>query len=122
MTSHKVHPDWSKRWDKATGIFDADIAILTFPEIDFTPNINKICLPNLSDEVYGVEGTIVGFGLVKGGTEAEKIAKFVEIKTVDQETCFLDDPTYVTLASTRTFCAGGELKVPCSGGQLKTYK
>ena len=115
-----VHPDFGKTVQQSISRHDADIAILKFPSIQFTNFINKICMPSTNDVVFGVEGTIVGYGLTEGSTVPENIPKFTQIKSVDQETCFLDDAAYVTLASSRTFCAGENKKTPCIGEKIST--
>jgi hypothetical protein len=111
-----MHPDWGKSWDYPTSRYDGDIAIVKFEAIQLSSYVNQICLPQLGENVYGLEGTIFGYGYANvEAREPENIPRFVQIGSIDLLTCLFSDPSYVKLASNRSFCAGEVGKIPCIG-------
>jgi secreted trypsin-like serine protease len=122
-TAHSVHeiilhPDWNSE----SVDFDADISILIIRDpVEFTANVEPICLPRPSyDEVAGT-GTVVGWGVSEHSEAAaehhDSTPNELKVPAVSQAHCFLTVDDIVYSSSNRTFCAGfvGESKSACSG-------
>lgn len=106
-----IHPDWNNFYIG----YDADIAILRLDKpVQFTDYIKPVCFPSTDENVFDINGTVVGYGLTeKSKLKAEKVAKFVEIPSVKQAECLKSDSRFQIIASRRTFCAGLKSKAPC---------
>jgi secreted trypsin-like serine protease len=113
-----LHPDWNSESVKS----DADISIVVLHNsVEFTRNVEPICLPRSSDdEVVGI-GTVVGWSH-RGHSEAaaaqhDSTPNDLEASAVRQAHCFLTVKSLVRRSSFRTFCAGftNLSQAPCSG-------
>jgi secreted trypsin-like serine protease len=114
-----LHPDWNSQ----SRDFDADISILVLREpVEFSRNVESICLPRQSDEdeVVGI-GTVVGWGKSErseaAGEQYDSTPNELEVPAVNNSHCFLAVKKFDTISSFRTFCAGyiNESKSVCSG-------
>ncbi|KAJ6628670.1 Plasma kallikrein [Pseudolycoriella hygida] len=107
-----IHPNWSTNDIR----YDADISILMLKNrVEFTDNIQPICLPSPTDQVFKIKGTVVGYGKSELGGLHENIPRRVEIASYTNDDCFFSDYQFARIASPRTFCAGERGKTPCQG-------
>lgn len=116
MRSIYIHPEWNIYAES----YDADIAVLSLESfIEYSDKIIPICLPphidvkvEQKDELMGV---VVGYGRSEDASKHEIVPKRIEIPTVTQTKCFLDNENLALLSSNRTFCAGLKGRTPCNG-------
>lgn len=82
---------------------DANIALLIMQEpVQFTDYIQPICLPNIYERTYDVNGIIASYGLIdRSAVNNSPIPKEVKLRTFSYETCRRN-------LSPRTFCAKAE--------------
>lgn len=103
-----VHPDW----ESGGKLYDADLAILVsgFP-IPFSDKISPVCLWTEIGEDEDNIGTVVGYG------DRNDVPRQFQVQRVPSARCYEDFNMISSLASSRTFCAGGVVKDfdPCSG-------
>lgn len=110
------------RWDTNSIKYDYDIAILQMNSpVTFNDYIQPICLPSNDFNVFGLNGTVAGYGLSENNQPHENRPKHVEIKSVVHEDCVFDHPGLARIGSIRTFCAGERGKSPCKGKVLNTF-
>lgn len=106
------HEDYARRRQEG----DADIVILLMnEEIDFSDYIQPVCLPPANAKIENVVGTVAGYGKHSLEQKHESIPRHVELKIISLLTCVYRDKLFVSLASHRTFCAGGKNESPCRG-------
>jgi hypothetical protein len=117
-----IHDDWNP----FVKSFDADIALLfTEDEITLTKLIQPICLWEFSNLPNVDEGIIAGWGKhLIDGAGYEKVPRQLKIPIKpNQETCFLGNPAFTKIASTRTFCGGSRTgEGPCRGNFAIFFK
>jgi Trypsin len=110
-TEHSVHeiilhPDWNSE----SVDFDTDVSILVLRDpVEFTANVQPICLPQQSDDEVVGTGTVVGWGLSEhseaAGEHYDSTPNELESPVVNDSHCFsTDTDTLVTITSPRTFC------------------
>jgi secreted trypsin-like serine protease len=102
-----LHPDWNSQ----SRDFDADISILVLREpVEFSRNVESICLPQPSDDEVVGTGSIVGWRVSEhseaAGEQHDSTPNELEVFAVSNLDCInavkkLDIPS-----SPRTFCAG----------------
>lgn len=98
------HDDWNHNSDK----YDSDLAIaVLLTEVEFSDQIQPVCLPMQSySEVKGT-GMVVGWGKSESsGPYHEKILKQLESPAVNGSHCFTMFPELAKAASTCMFCGG----------------
>jgi secreted trypsin-like serine protease len=113
-----LHPDWNSESVE----FDADISIVVLRDpVEFSRNVEPICLPQQSDvEVVGT-GTVVSWDRSEHseavGEHYDSTPNELEVPVVSNSHCFLTVKQLFAISSPRTFCAGfiNESKAPCSG-------
>lgn len=111
-----VHPDWEEGDKK----FDADLAILVsaiaFP---FSEKISPVCLWTDVGEDEDNIGTVVGWGGSKDSIPSghSDVPHQFQVERVPSARCYEDFYLIASIASSRTFCAGGVVKDfnPCTG-------
>jgi secreted trypsin-like serine protease len=112
-----LHPDWNSESVE----FDADISIVVLHNsVEFTRNVEPICLPQPSDDGVAGTGTVVGWGMSghweTAAQQHDTTPNDLEVPVVNNSHCFLTNDI-VYPSSNRTFCAGfvNESKSACSG-------
>ncbi|XP_037031319.1 uncharacterized protein LOC119070897 [Bradysia coprophila] len=107
-----VHPNWSSNDIR----YDADISILMLKHrVEFTDNIQPVCLPGSDEPVFEIRGLVVGYGKSESGAIHENTPRKVEISSYTNDHCFFSDYQFARFGSPRTFCAGERGKTPCQG-------
>jgi secreted trypsin-like serine protease len=113
-----LHPDWnSEEID-----YDADISIVVLSDpVEFSANVEPICLPQPSYDEFEGTGTVVGWGVSEhseaAGEHYESMPNELEVSAVNQTHCFFTVRKLFMISSARTFCAGfiNQSKSACSG-------
>jgi hypothetical protein len=109
-----IHPEWNIYAES----YDADIAVLSLESfVEYSDKIIPICLPPQIDikieQRDDLIGVVVGYGRSEDATRHEVVPKMIEIPTVGQTKCFLNNENLASLSSNRTFCAGLKGRAPC---------
>lgn len=116
VSSIIIHPDWNI----VNESYDADISIAVLvAHVDFSDNIQAICLPKSN------EGEVSGTGILTGWGKSERSDKSyhdtlpskLEIPAINASFCYPTFPALSKYSSHRMFCGGykNESKAPCSG-------
>lgn len=93
-----VHPDWNP-FDVS---FNADIAVLTLKhQIIFTSLIQPVCLPDVDQDAFNVQGTVVGYGITEDSISHVSRQRHVELFSVDHQTCLFGDPRLTSIGSSK---------------------
>lgn len=110
----KLHPDWNFNNQR----FDADISIVVLQKkIQFTQQIQPICVPMENfDEVKGV-GKVVGWGKSDILGKHDMIPKELDVPAVNSSHCYTTFTYLSAVSSNRAFCGGyeNEGRSPCLG-------
>jgi HGF/MSP/plasminogen-like protein len=114
-----LHPDWNYE----SIDFDADISVLVLRDpVEFTDNVQPICLPQPSDDEVARKGFTVGWSLSKQseatGEDFDLTPNELEVLAVNNSDCIKAVRKVETPSSNRNFCAGfvNESKSACGGG------
>lgn len=115
-----VHPDWEDKWQDGGKQFDADLAILVsgfaFP---FSEKISPVCLWTATSEDEDNTGIVVGYGELENAEVRGRsdVPHQMQVQRVPSARCYEDFHVIASIASSRTFCAGGVVKdfTPCTG-------
>lgn len=86
----------------------------------FTNYIRPICLPSATDNVFNVDGVVVGRGrmsLSSMATSPTPLQAF--LRTIITEDCLLDHDDAVIVVAKKSFCAVSDSQAPCQGLNLK---
>lgn len=113
-----LHPDWNFNVQR----FDADISIIVLHKrVEFSQQIQPICIPQENyEEVTGV-GTVVGWGISKSSSgfsgKNENIPNELVIPAVNSSHCYTTFSLLGAVSSNRAFCGGyeNEGRSPCLG-------
>jgi enterokinase len=109
-----LHPDWNFNHQR----FDADISIVVLQRrIEFSQQIQPICIPEENyDEVRGY-GTVVGWGKSQVLGKYDMIPKELVIPAVNSSHCYTTFSLLSAVSSNRAFCGGyeNEGRSPCLG-------
>jgi hypothetical protein len=112
-----IHPDWSYGSDQ----YDADIAIAILTRtITFSKFVKPICIwtsTTSHDDLIGRKGIVAGWGKTEFNAVSTDTPKWTEIPVVKMIDCLRSHPSFGTLTSDRTFCAGNRQgnTGPCNG-------
>jgi serine protease 7 len=108
-----IHPQW-KLFAQS---FDADLALLKFREILlFNENVSPICLwhENVQEQKSGKLISFTDPEENEPGYERDALSNFPKMyKMPIRSECIKAQPRFATIASNRTFCAGGLYSGPC---------
>lgn len=99
-----LHDDWSPH----AFSYDADIALIQLEDnVPSTQYIRPVCVLTPTNDLHVTESIVVGWGQSEDKSRRhERIPKQVNVKSITNEECFLEDSDFTTICSTRTFCAG----------------
>ncbi|CAG9797990.1 unnamed protein product [Chironomus riparius] len=108
-----IHPNWKF----FTREYDSDIAIIKLSApVRFSTVISPVCLWKSNDPLSVSAGKIVGYGRSESNTVHEMIPRELDMKIISNEGCFLKDPKFAFISSSKTFCAGrDEYSAACRG-------
>lgn len=100
-----LHPDW--KYDQEN--YDADIAIVALSDsVEFSKEIQPICLPGASFDAVIGKGTIVGWGKTTAKAAYDDTPNQLEVPVVNASYCYTRFPELARISSHRAFCAGVE--------------
>jgi serine protease 7 len=109
-----LHPDWNFNAEK----FDADISIVVLQrEVEFSAQIQPVCIPQSNnDEVIGL-GTVVGWGKSSLLEDYDSIPNKLMVPAVNSSHCYTTFSLLSAVSSNRAFCGGFENqgRSPCLG-------
>lgn len=115
LTRYGSKIDLHPNWDTLSDNFNADMAIITMNNpVTFSDFISPICMPVDGTNIFGIRGSVAGFGLTEHSItrSPSNALKHISIPTVTQEECLFDNPEYAAKASKKTFCGGERGKIP----------
>ena len=87
--------------------YDNDIALIRMDrEVSFNNLIRPVCLPSMVDKLAGVEGTVVGWGLLKEKGEIPDGLHAIQLPVIPQALCNLTSRHRKNSITDNMFCAG----------------
>ena len=87
--------------------YDNDIALIRMDrEVSFNNLIRPVCLPSKVDKLAGVEGTVVGWGLLKEKGEIPDGLHAIQLPVIPQTLCKLTSRHRKNSITDNMFCAG----------------
>ena len=87
--------------------YDTDIALIRMDrEVSFNNLIRPVCLPSMVEELDGMEGTVVGRGLLKEKGEIPDGLHAIRLPVIPQTVCKLTSRHRKNSIIDNMFCAG----------------
>ena len=87
--------------------YDNDIALVRMDkEVTFNLLVRPVCLPSMVDEMAGMEGTVVGWGLLKQNGNIPDGLQAIQLPIIPRNTCRLMSRHQQNAITDNMFCAG----------------
>lgn len=111
----KIHQNYSHEADNRKS--DCDIAILIMESpVTFNNYIRPICLPSVTENVFNVEGVVVGRGRTSlSSKNTSPIPLMAYVESITRVKCYDDYDGVETILSKSGFCAVNDRQAPCQG-------
>lgn len=116
----KIHQNFSH--DAHNQASNGDIAVLILERsVTFSNYIRPICLPDPTENVFGVDGIVVGRGAkIDSRTAYNSVPRKEFFNSIDNLECLLDHKGSFSVASPNSFCALGIGDALCQGFYFNT--
>lgn len=107
-----VHQDWNP----SSPSYDGDIALVKMTNpVTFNERTRPIALPTVDEQVSEVNGYIFGWGASEREEVTEKTPKIIKVRTNSAGLCRYLVKGIQNAISDRSFCVGGDGRLPCKG-------